>query len=37
MRHLAELARSLGIEKVDEALLPMQGRARVILGAPLPR
>lgn len=33
MRHLAELGRSLGLE-VEEAELPMEGRARVILGRP---
>ncbi len=33
MRHLCELAMSGGL-KVDEALLPMQGRARVIIGSP---
>lgn len=33
MRHLAELATSLGLE-VSEVTLPMDGRARVILGSP---
>ena len=32
MRHLAELAMSLGFE-VSEVTLPMRGRARVLLGA----
>ena len=32
-RHLADLGRSLGLE-VDEADLPMAGRARVIVGRP---
>jgi hypothetical protein len=32
MRHLAELARSLGIERVEELALPMEGRARVLVG-----
>lgn len=31
MRHLAELGRSLGLE-VEEAALPMAGRARVLIG-----
>ena len=31
MRHLDELARSLGLQ-TEEAVLPMEGRARVILG-----
>lgn len=35
MRHLAELATSLGL-RVEEHLLPMQGRARVLVGAPPP-
>jgi hypothetical protein len=34
MRHLAELATGLGFARVEEALLPMQGRARVLLGHP---
>jgi hypothetical protein len=34
MRHLAELAQGLGMARVEEALLPMEGRARVILGLP---
>ena len=33
MRHLAELAQSLGL-RTEEATLPMEGRARVILGTP---
>ncbi len=33
MRHLAELAGSLRLS-VDEATLPMEGRARVLLGRP---
>ena len=33
MRHLTELATSLGM-RTEEALLPMEGRARVILGVP---
>lgn len=33
MRHLAELAQGLGLE-VEEATLPMEGRARVLLGRP---
>lgn len=33
MRHLAELAREHGFN-VDEVELPMEGRARVLLGAP---
>lgn len=33
MRHLAQLAHEGGLQ-VDEATLPMQGRARVIVGAP---
>ena len=32
MRHLAELARSLGFTRVEEAKLPMEGRARVLWG-----
>ena len=35
MRHLAELGQTLGLE-VEEAELPMEGRARVILGRPKP-
>lgn len=34
MRHLTELARSAGFHTVEEAELPMAGRARVILGIP---
>lgn len=34
MRHLAELATTAGLV-TDEVTLPMQGRARVIVGAPL--
>ncbi len=33
MRHLAELGRSVGME-VEEEVLPMDGRARVIVGRP---
>lgn len=33
MRHLAELAKESGVPVVEEALLPMEGRARVILGS----
>lgn len=33
MRHLTELAQSLGL-RAEEAALPMEGRARVILGGP---
>lgn len=33
VRHLAELAMSRGL-RVEEVLLPMQGRARVLLGTP---
>lgn len=33
MRHLAELARERGFTAVEEHSLPMEGRARVILGA----
>lgn len=36
MRHLDELARSLGLD-TDEVTLPMEGRARVLLGAPGPQ
>jgi hypothetical protein len=32
MRHLAELARARGFPTVEEHSLPMEGRARVILG-----
>ena len=32
MRHLAELARGLGFPTVEEAALPMDGRARVLWG-----
>ena len=35
MRHLAELARESGLE-VEEAELSMEGRARVLIGRPLP-
>ena len=31
-RHLAELARELGFPHVEEVELPMEGRARVVLG-----
>jgi hypothetical protein len=31
-RHLAELARELGFPHVEEVVLPMEGRARVVLG-----
>ena len=34
MRHLAELATSLGLEATEETL-PMDGRARVLLGRPM--
>lgn len=34
MRHLAELGTTLGLQ-VDEVTLPMEGRARVLLGTPL--
>lgn len=39
MRHLAEVAREQGIPHVEEAVLPMDGRARVVFGAftPIPR
>jgi len=33
MRHLAELGRELGMEVVEDEL-PMQGRARVLVGTP---
>lgn len=33
MRHLAELAKGLGLE-VEEVALPMEGRARVLVGRP---
>lgn len=33
MRHLTEFARERGFTAVDEVTLPMQGRARVIVGA----
>ena len=36
MRHLAELGQGLGLA-VQEQTLPMLGRARVILGRPVPR
>jgi hypothetical protein len=32
MRHLTELAQSLGFTEVEEVTLPIDGRARVILG-----
>ena len=32
MRHLAELARGLGVPTVEEAELPIDGRARVLWG-----
>jgi hypothetical protein len=32
MRHLAELARARGFARVEEHSLPMEGRARVIVG-----
>ena len=35
MRHLAELGQTLGLD-VEEVELPMEGRARVILGRPKP-
>jgi hypothetical protein len=34
MRHLAELAQSLGFSRVEEVTLPMEGRARVLVGEP---
>ena len=34
MRHLADVARDAGITIVEEATLPMDGRARVLLGLP---
>ena len=34
MRHLADVARDSGITIVEEATLPMDGRARVLLGLP---
>lgn len=33
MRHLTELARELGFRRVEEHVLAMDGRARVLLGA----
>jgi hypothetical protein len=36
MRHLAELAQGLGFLRVEELLLPMEGRARVLVGEPPP-
>ncbi|SEU35551.1 hypothetical protein [Stigmatella erecta] len=33
MRHLAELARDRGFTSVEDHCLPMEGRARVVLGA----
>jgi len=36
MRHLAALAQAGGL-RVEEALLPMEGRARVLLGEPAPQ
>ena len=32
MKHLAELARSAGFTQVEEVTLPMEGRARVLIG-----
>jgi hypothetical protein len=32
MKHLAELARAQGFPSVEEQVLPMEGRARVLLG-----
>jgi hypothetical protein len=32
MRHLAEVAREAGFSRVEEARLPMEGRARVLVG-----
>ncbi|MEW5847854.1 MAG: hypothetical protein AB2A00_03530 [Myxococcota bacterium] len=37
MRHLAELARASGFTTVEEAALPMEGRARVLYGSGVPR
>ncbi len=34
MRHLAELAQARGFARVEEAVLPMDGRARVLVGEP---
>lgn len=34
MRHLAELAQGTGFARVHEEKLPMQGRARVLIGEP---
>lgn len=34
MWHLAALAREVGFGQVDEAVLPMNGRARVLIGEP---
>ena len=34
MRHLADVAREAGITTVEEVALPMDGRARVLLGLP---
>jgi len=36
MRHLAELARGLGLDAREE-VLPMEGRARVLYGLPVGR
>ena len=36
MRHLAELARSRGFDEIDEEVLPIRGRARVLYGRFLP-
>lgn len=33
MRHLAELARTSGFDEVEELSLPMDGRAKVLVGA----
>lgn len=35
-RHLAQLAEELGFVRVEEAVLPMEGRARVLLAEPPP-
>jgi hypothetical protein len=34
MRHLTELAKDAGFARVEEAMLPMDGRARVLVGEP---
>lgn len=36
VRHLVELARERGFARVEEHLLPMEGRARVVAGWPSP-